>query len=186
MSAAAKAREPRPDTNVDREGEAFIEVQFPVSKLSKECYKERKAGAGQTLTALGGYWKGRKPLILVRAVVLGLLMPKSNDPEKDRDIFLKLMLMDDDGLLKRKKRFDKDDVPRVMELLTEKRWSQAIARTDKGFNWIRGAAERDAIEAEAFAEMGRDEKLRHCLRPEELSDSALDEVWDDVNAHLGT
>jgi putative DNA methylase len=119
-------------------------------------------------------------------VVLGLLMPKSGDPERDRDIFLKLMLMDDDGLLKRKKRFDKDDVPRVMELLPEKRWSQAIAKTDKGFNWIRGAAERDAIEAEAFAEMGRDEKLRHCLRPEELPDSALDDVWDDVNAHFGT
>jgi hypothetical protein len=34
---------------------SFIEVQFPVSKLSKECYKERKANAGQTLTALGSY-----------------------------------------------------------------------------------------------------------------------------------
>ena len=45
---------------------SFIEIQFPVSKLSKECYKERKAGAGQTLTALGSYWKGRKPLILSR------------------------------------------------------------------------------------------------------------------------
>lgn len=29
------------------------------------------SGAGQTLTALGSYWKGRKPLILVRAIVLG-------------------------------------------------------------------------------------------------------------------
>ena len=45
---------------------SFIEIQLPVSKLSKECYKERKAGAGQTLTALGSYWKGRKPLILSR------------------------------------------------------------------------------------------------------------------------
>jgi hypothetical protein len=40
-----------------RAATSFIEVQFPVSKLSKECYKERKAGAGQTLTALGSYWK---------------------------------------------------------------------------------------------------------------------------------
>ena len=127
MSAAARAREPRADANVEQDGEAFIEVQFPVSKLSKECYKERKANAGQTLTALGSYWKGRKPLILVRAVVLGLLIPKSSDPERDRDIFLKLMLMDDAALLKRKKRFDKDDVQRVMELLPENRWSRAIA-----------------------------------------------------------
>lgn len=58
-----------------RDFTSFIEVQLPVSKLSKECYKERKAGAGQTLTTLGSYWKGRKPLILVRAVVLGLLLP---------------------------------------------------------------------------------------------------------------
>ncbi len=45
----------------DPTGRAFIETQFPVSKLSKECYKERKAVAGQTLTGLGKWW-GRKPL----------------------------------------------------------------------------------------------------------------------------
>ena len=106
-------------SNTAQDGESFIELQLPVSKLSKECYKERKAGAGQTLTALGGHWKGRKPLILVRAVVLGLLLPKTDDAERDRDIFLKLMLMDDAGLLKRKKRFGKDEMPRVMELLPE-------------------------------------------------------------------
>jgi putative DNA methylase len=31
---------------------SFIETQFPVGRLSAEAYKERKAGAGQTLTAL--------------------------------------------------------------------------------------------------------------------------------------
>ena len=31
---------------------SFIEKQFPVSKISKESYKERKAGASQTLTGL--------------------------------------------------------------------------------------------------------------------------------------
>ena len=55
---------------------SFIEVQFPVSKVSKESYKERKAGQSQTLTGLGKWW-GRKPLILVRATILGLLMPRS-------------------------------------------------------------------------------------------------------------
>ena len=40
---------------------SFIEVQFPVSKISKESYKERKAGTNQTLTGLGKWW-GRKPL----------------------------------------------------------------------------------------------------------------------------
>src|SRR5713226_10418760 len=67
---------------------SFIEVQFPVGRLSAEAYKERKAGSGQTLTALGSYWKGRKPLILCRAVVLGSLLPASDNAPKDLDIFL--------------------------------------------------------------------------------------------------
>jgi len=78
----------------------FIESQFPVSKISKESYKERMANYSQTLTGLGKWW-GRKPLVLVRATILGLLMPASDDPEKDREIFLKLMTMDSDGLWQR-------------------------------------------------------------------------------------
>jgi putative DNA methylase len=82
-------------------GLSFMEVQFPVSKLSKESYKERKATNGQTLTGLGKWW-GRKPLVLCRATILGLLMPASDDPQRDRRIFLKLMTMDDEGLWRRK------------------------------------------------------------------------------------
>jgi len=75
---------------------AFIETQFPIARLSAEAYKERKAGASQTLTGLGKWW-GRKPLILVRASILGMLMPASNDPKKDHEIFLKILTMDDAG-----------------------------------------------------------------------------------------
>jgi adenine-specific DNA methylase len=168
--------------------ESLIEVQFPVSKLSKECYKERKANAGQTLTALGSYWKGRKPLILVRAVVLGLLLPATSDPGRDLAIFLKLMLMDEAGRLKRRKRFDGTMVARVIELLPEETWSRAIEETQRGFAWKRGvdSAERNAVEVEAFRVMGIDEQLRHCVRPEELPESALEDIWDEVNAHFGT
>jgi putative DNA methylase len=70
-----------------RDAPSFIERQFPVGRLSAEAYKERKAGSGQTLTALGSYWKGRKPLILVRAVVLGCLLPATDDLAADLDIF---------------------------------------------------------------------------------------------------
>src|SRR6266568_3018004 len=80
---------------------SLIEVQFPVSKLSKESYKERKSNHSQTLTGLGKWW-GRKPLILVRAVLLGLLLPATDEPDKDRSIFLKILTMDDDGLWRRK------------------------------------------------------------------------------------
>ena len=81
--------------------ESFMERQFPISKLSKESYKERKANLGQTLTGLGKWW-GRKPLILVKGAILGVLMPTSDDPKKDMEIFLKILTMDKKGLLKRK------------------------------------------------------------------------------------
>jgi adenine-specific DNA methylase len=75
---------------------AFIETQFPIARLSAESYKERKANNGQTLTRLGKWW-GRKPLILVRASILGMLMPASKDAKKDREIYLKILTMDDAG-----------------------------------------------------------------------------------------
>lgn len=81
---------------------SFIETQFPIARLSAESYKERKAGASQTLTGLGKWW-GRKPLILVRASILGMLMPASQDAKKDREIFLKILTMDDDGTWLRNK-----------------------------------------------------------------------------------
>src|SRR3954462_6379537 len=82
---------------------AFIERQLPVSRLSKESYKERKANAGQTLTALGSYWKGRKPLVLVRACVLGALLPLTGDAESDLDTFERLMAIDDDAFFRAKR-----------------------------------------------------------------------------------
>ena len=79
----------------------LIERQLPVSRLSKESYKERKANYSQTLTGLGKWW-GRKPLILMRATMLGILLPCTADPKRDREIFLKLLTMDDEGLWRRK------------------------------------------------------------------------------------
>ena len=35
-----------PKADAAKDFTSFIEVQLPVSKLSKECYKERKANAG--------------------------------------------------------------------------------------------------------------------------------------------
>jgi len=81
---------------------ALIERVFPAQKIGIEAQKERKAGAGQTLTALGSYWKGRKPLVLVRATILACLLPATDDPEGDLALFETLMRMDDEGLLRRK------------------------------------------------------------------------------------
>ena len=80
----------------------FIETQFPIARLSAESFRERKAVSGQTLTGLGKWW-GRKPLILVRASIIGMLMPASADPKRDREVFLKILTMDDEGVWQRLK-----------------------------------------------------------------------------------
>ncbi|MEI6068972.1 MAG: DUF1156 domain-containing protein [Methylococcaceae bacterium] len=40
-------------------------------------------GSGKTLTALGSYWKGWKPLILNKASILGALLPATDNLLKD-------------------------------------------------------------------------------------------------------
>lgn len=80
---------------------SLIESVFPVQKVSHEAQRERKANLYQTLTGLGSYWKGRKPLILVRAIVLGVLLPRTDDPERDLEIFEKLMGFDAESLARR-------------------------------------------------------------------------------------
>src|SRR5919107_1221365 len=80
---------------------ALIERLLPVQKLSAESYKEQMAGSGKTLTALGSYWKGRKPLILNKACILGCLLPATENPARDLEIFEKVMAMDDESFVLR-------------------------------------------------------------------------------------
>lgn len=84
-----------------KDAPALIESLLPVQKLSIDVYKERMAGSNQTLTALGSYWKGRKPLVLNRACVLASLLPATDDPIKDLEVFELLMGMDDISMSKR-------------------------------------------------------------------------------------
>ena len=70
-----------------KDAPALIERLLPVQKLSAEAYKEQMAGQGKTLTGLGSYWKGRKPLILAKACVLGCLLPATEQAEaRPRDL----------------------------------------------------------------------------------------------------
>lgn len=165
---------------------SFIEAQFPVSKVSKESYKERKAGSGQTLTGLGKWW-GRKPLILVRATLLGLLMPATDDPKKDRDIFLKVLTMDEAGLLKRK---EKSISPReVYRYLSpnERNGYFEDKSVSKKIAYKKGIArdEKENLQHIAFKKMSYDEKLKYCIRPEEVKNIDVLE-WAKINKHLGT
>lgn len=77
-----------------KDAPALIEKLFPVQKLSVEAYKENQAVHGKTLTALGSYWKGRKVLILNKAVILGSLLPATTDLRRDLEVFELLMSMD--------------------------------------------------------------------------------------------
>lgn len=183
---------------------AFIESQFPIARLSAEAYKERKAVSGQTLTGLGKWW-GRKPLILVRAAIVGMLMPASGDPKRDREIFLKILTMDDDGAWQR----CKGDIP-VAE------WRNAAPEelrnkyfTNRGFKsglndeeklearmeiWDSlGSGAMQALDAKRRRNLPRHEfdlkpyaeRIQDCERPENIEGPTA-AAWLEINAHLGT
>ncbi|AZO22687.1 DUF1156 domain-containing protein [Mesorhizobium sp. M1E.F.Ca.ET.045.02.1.1] len=162
---------------------SFIERELPVGRISAEAYKERKAGAGQTLTALGSYWKGRKPLILVRATVLGCLLPATNDPMKDLRIFLMLMGMDDAAIARRIKSISPRDI--------DSDWSSYLKLVEPGDRpiWRKTLTKEDRhrLIAEWLATLPYDDRLAFCFRPEECNeDELLGGIWDEVNAHLKT
>ncbi|KKG11632.1 DNA methylase [Methanosarcina sp. 2.H.T.1A.6] len=94
-----------------KDAPALIEQVLPAQRLSAESYKEQMAGSGKTLTALGSYWKGRKPLILSKACVLGCLLPATDDLVKDLEIFEMLMGMDEESFEKRLKLKKGEHVP---------------------------------------------------------------------------
>jgi adenine-specific DNA methylase len=167
---------------------SFIEQQFPVAKVSAEAYKERMAGAGssQTLTGVGKWW-GRKPLVLVRACLFGLLLPTSSDAKRDREIFLKIMTMDDAGLLQRRNK----PLPaeKLEELLTPQELQQWLYDEEGNLKprWSSGLTEdeRALVQRMAFNRLTYDEKLDYCHRPEQV-DGPSDEAWVEINQHLGT
>ncbi|MBN1524674.1 MAG: DUF1156 domain-containing protein [Spirochaetales bacterium] len=162
----------------------LIETQFPLAILSAESYKERKANLGQTLTGLGKWW-GRKPLILVRAVILGLLMPASDNPEKDREVFLRVLTMDEDGLWKRKSK--KMSAAQVAGQLSPQESTGIIEINGDKPAWKRGLDATDKLRLEklAFNRLDYEEKLTLCDRPEQI-DGPSEESWQEINRHLGT
>jgi putative DNA methylase len=188
-----------------KDAPALIERLLPVQKLSVEAYKEQMAGSGKTLTALGSYWKGRKPLILSKACILGCLLPATEDPARDLEIFEKLMAMDDESFVARWKRR-----PRPKEILT----TLSIARIADYFtvepegvlpastpvDWSKpeyatvkvawrtdcSELERRRLEAQMLPKASYRERVNQAQRPEEVMDTVHDHIWDAVNDYLGT
>jgi putative DNA methylase len=180
---------------------AFIETQFPIARLSAESYKERKANNGQTLTRLGKWW-GRKPLILVRAAILGMLMPASADAKKDREVFLQILTMDDDGAWQRCKPDEARKLGRAqlqaspMAVLAERVRAAERAREDAGallsrINAHFGTRSESlaglqlALGEQVFRAMPYADRIAMCDRPENVAGPDV-ESWGAINAHLGT
>ncbi len=167
-----------------RDAPALIESVFPVQKVSFEAQQERTAVQSQTLTGLGSYWKGRKPLILVRAIVLGTLLPATSDAEADLDVFERLMAFDEESLARRALDANAFSVSALRDLIP-------IADPGRYFGkrgWRRDVTgeEKLALYRRAMATLGSyEEKSSLCRRPEEVDQAWLYEpVWPIVNRHL--
>jgi len=186
-----------------KEAPSLIERLLPVQKLSAEAYKEQTAGHGKTLTALGSYWKGRKPLILNKACILGCLLPATDNPSRDLYIFEKLMAMDDESFVVRWKRRAKPkeiiatvSLAHRSDYFTVERkdhssepvdWSQ-LNNDVVNVSWRSDLSEleRRQLEAQTLPRLSYLKRVDQAKRPEEVGDSVHAHIWDAVNAHLRT
>jgi putative DNA methylase len=193
-----------------RDAPALIEAVFPAQKVSFEAQRERKAVQSQTLTGLGSYRKGRKPLILVRAIVLGSLLPQTDDPKKDLEIFEQLMAFDEGGLARRDPMLKPANIAERVELAQPWRWfkyslkgkAHTAEEIDQlqfpidladypglSVRWRRDIdpTDKQNLLAKALATFATyEERAGLCKRPEELDQAELyAPIWPAVNAHLG-
>lgn len=194
-----------------KDAPALIEAAYPAQKISYEAQAERKAVAAQTLTGLGSYWKGRKPLILVRSVILGCLLPQTEDTEKDLEIFEMLMGFDIESITKRAL-IQNDIKPAEIaaKIQLHNPWdyfNHNIDVNDGTFNeivtlqfpinsdalglklrWRRDVEEGEKLALyRKFLETidGYEAKASRCKRPEEVSQTwLLEHIWLTVNSHL--
>lgn len=187
-----------------KDAPALIERLLPVQKLSTEAYKEQMAVHGKTLTALGSYWKGRKPLILAKACVLGCLLPATDDTKRDLEIFEMLMGMDDLSFAARAKRRPKPKeivgkltlarIEDYFEVSPQDALPQSApvnwlnpAYEDVNVAWRSDLPERDRrwLEAQMLPAAPYRERVNNSRRPEEVPTVHM-HIWGEVNTHLGT
>ena len=169
------------------ESPSLIEKWLPVSRLSVESQKERKAGSGQTLTGLGKWW-GRKPLVLARATILASLLPATDDEAMDRRIFLGLMRMDDEGLAiaRAAKALSASVVEPLMTEGERSAWLSTDAKGKTAWSPERTESERAAFATALHSRIPYPERVGAALRPEEVDDKPWPpSLWDDVERHLG-
>ncbi|MBD2718330.1 anti-phage-associated DUF1156 domain-containing protein [Synechococcus sp. FACHB-909] len=184
---------------------SFIETQFPIARLSAESFREREANTGQTLTRLGKWW-GRKPLILVRACIIGMLMPASEDPLTDRDVFLKILTMDDDGTWNRQKgeipvKAWREAAPAEIQekYFAAQGFRRGLSEEQKEFvreeiwenlndlqrQQLDDQRRRPIPDRRTFDAIPYSERIKNLERPENVKGPSAT-AWAEINAHLGT
>lgn len=192
-----------------KDAPSLIEKVFPAQKISIEAQKEREGKQSQTLTGLGSYWKGRKPLVLVRSIILGALLPQTDNPEKDLDIYEKLMAINDDMFIKREPKFtptpyriaqwidispakdyfdmenEDEDLPFSFPIEIEQypklsiKWKTGVTPEEK--EKIRDQATKNYLDSLTYSQ-----KAAACKRAEQVDQKYLyEDIWTDVNGHLG-
>ena len=162
-----------------KDAPALIERVFPAQKVGIEAQKERNAGGGQTLTTLGSYWKGRKPLVLVRACVLASLLPATDDPEGDLELFEALMRMDPEGISRRDAKVTAQQVA-ACPLVPDDAKARHLIRDDgngtsASVAWRRFLAEEGAAKAERLAARTHFDKERELIRQRTLAAMSFSE-----------
>ncbi|MDY0223281.1 MAG: DUF1156 domain-containing protein, partial [Desulfobacterium sp.] len=193
---------------------ALIEHLFPVQKISAESFKEQEARQSKTLTPLGSYWKGRKPLIFNKACILGSLLPVTANGFQDLEIFELLMGMDGKSMAIRHGRIKPADVARRLKGLQTRDWfvaSEPVGLPDQTpfdiedypVEAVRSGVKRMVIPRLAWADTVSDQEqlsvearalpfsnykdnVSKAKRPEELGDEVHAHIWKRVNRHLGT
>ncbi|CAM8662150.1 Domain of unknown function DUF1156 [Comamonadaceae bacterium] len=194
-----------------KDAPSLIESLLPVQKLSADVYKERTAGPGQTLTALGSYWKGRKPLILNRACVLASLLPATEDPIKDLEVFELLMGMDDVSISKRLGLPKPEEIVRTSKIpdihaffvvdppnhaipsqapfdVNDYPYTKSGKPAVPKLRWRSDVSETKKHEVAALTlefDTYRD-LVSEARRAEEIADEVSSHIWHQVNSHLGT
>ncbi len=164
---------------------SFIEVQFPIGYLSLESYLERLPYVGKPLNSLGKWW-GVKPLVLIRAIILGAVFPAANDSAywpDDLAIFLKCMCMDPDGMWRRKT----TALPARLCYSAATDEEREVLFLDES-TWKSGKSDpkaRHILEKRVFYAMDYKDQREYCCRIEEI-DGPAPEVWEAINAHLKT
>lgn len=194
-----------------RDAPALIESLLPVQKLSIEAYKEQMSLRSKFLAPMASYWKGRKPLVLNRACVLASLLPATDDPIKDLEVFEMLTGMDNVSLSKRLGLAKPEDIVRTAKIpdiysyfvvdppghalpskgpfdIKDYPYIKNGKSTVPKLKWRSDVPEtkRHEVATLAFEYKTYHDLASDALRAEEVGEAIATHTWARVNQHLGT